>query len=252
MDTASVRRWLAADGLFAYLAPDGFLGYGWHGPTDKAIQVESAGRVGRDGQGTVGDRGLARLGHGGDPRGGRPGRPGHLADQGAGRVGPPGPQLDAAGAGAVAAIAGRGFRPGLRPAAARLADPDLRQRRAVHADRRDGKGSLERAGTAGSRPQAADSGSAGRARSGRAASPRCTPGCRWPRCGSRAGERRRRGQRRGPGRRLRRDALPARLLLESAARLPRPLSMQGPPREARFAASGDTPGPVTGRRTARR
>ncbi len=40
MDTASVRRWLASDGLFAYLAADGFLGYGWHGPTDKAIRVE--------------------------------------------------------------------------------------------------------------------------------------------------------------------------------------------------------------------
>ncbi len=40
MDVASVRRWLETDGLFAYLAPDGFLGYGWHGPTDKAIRVE--------------------------------------------------------------------------------------------------------------------------------------------------------------------------------------------------------------------
>jgi len=40
MDAASVRRWLADDGMFAYLAADGFLGYGWHGPTDKAIRVE--------------------------------------------------------------------------------------------------------------------------------------------------------------------------------------------------------------------
>jgi predicted acetyltransferase len=40
MDAASVRRWLADDGLFAYLAPDGLLAYGWHGGTDKAIRVQ--------------------------------------------------------------------------------------------------------------------------------------------------------------------------------------------------------------------
>lgn len=40
MDVASVRRWLAGNGLFAYLAQDGFLAYGWHGQTDKAIRVE--------------------------------------------------------------------------------------------------------------------------------------------------------------------------------------------------------------------
>lgn len=40
MDAATVRRWLSGAGLFAYLASDGFLAYGWHGPTDKAIGVE--------------------------------------------------------------------------------------------------------------------------------------------------------------------------------------------------------------------
>ena len=40
MDAVTVRRWLAGQGLFAYLAADGFLAYGWHGPTDKAIRVE--------------------------------------------------------------------------------------------------------------------------------------------------------------------------------------------------------------------
>lgn len=38
-DPASVRRWLADPGLFAYLAPDGFLGYGWHNGGDKEIMI---------------------------------------------------------------------------------------------------------------------------------------------------------------------------------------------------------------------
>ncbi len=44
-DPASVRRWLAEPGLFTYLAPDGFLGYGWHGGRDKEliIRVLAAG-----------------------------------------------------------------------------------------------------------------------------------------------------------------------------------------------------------------
>ena len=39
-DPASVRRWLGDPGLFSYLAPDGFLGYGWHGSGDKEIMIE--------------------------------------------------------------------------------------------------------------------------------------------------------------------------------------------------------------------
>jgi predicted acetyltransferase len=39
LDPASVRRWLASQDLFSYLAPDGFLGYGWHGGTDHEIMV---------------------------------------------------------------------------------------------------------------------------------------------------------------------------------------------------------------------
>ena len=38
-DPASVRRWLGDPGLFFYLAPDGFLGYGWHGGTNKEIMI---------------------------------------------------------------------------------------------------------------------------------------------------------------------------------------------------------------------
>jgi GNAT superfamily N-acetyltransferase len=38
-DPASVRRWLSDPGLFCYLAPDGFLGYGWHGGGDKEIMI---------------------------------------------------------------------------------------------------------------------------------------------------------------------------------------------------------------------
>jgi len=38
-DPASVRRWLCEPGLFAYLAPDGFLGYGWLGSSDEEILV---------------------------------------------------------------------------------------------------------------------------------------------------------------------------------------------------------------------
>ena len=38
-DLASVRRWLADPGLFFYLAPDGFLSYGWHGGTNKEIMI---------------------------------------------------------------------------------------------------------------------------------------------------------------------------------------------------------------------
>ena len=40
-DEASVRRWLADPGLFAYLARDGFLAYRWHGGTSKAILIEA-------------------------------------------------------------------------------------------------------------------------------------------------------------------------------------------------------------------
>ncbi len=40
-DRASVRRWLADPELFAYLADDGFLSYGWHGGTSKAILIEA-------------------------------------------------------------------------------------------------------------------------------------------------------------------------------------------------------------------
>ncbi|HEX9527599.1 MAG TPA: GNAT family N-acetyltransferase [Streptosporangiaceae bacterium] len=39
-DPASMRRWLGDPGLFSYLAPDGFLGYGWHGSGDKEIMIE--------------------------------------------------------------------------------------------------------------------------------------------------------------------------------------------------------------------
>jgi predicted acetyltransferase len=38
-DQASVRRWLAERGLFGYLAPDGFLGYGWHNDSNKEIMI---------------------------------------------------------------------------------------------------------------------------------------------------------------------------------------------------------------------
>ena len=40
-DVASVRRWLADTGLFAYVAGDGFLAYRWHGGSSKAILVEA-------------------------------------------------------------------------------------------------------------------------------------------------------------------------------------------------------------------
>jgi predicted acetyltransferase len=40
-DAATVRRWLADPEMFCYLADDGFLGYRWHGGTDKAILVEA-------------------------------------------------------------------------------------------------------------------------------------------------------------------------------------------------------------------
>jgi GNAT superfamily N-acetyltransferase len=39
-DPASVRRWLGDPGLFSYLAPDGFLGYRWHGGSDKEIMIQ--------------------------------------------------------------------------------------------------------------------------------------------------------------------------------------------------------------------
>ncbi len=39
LDPGSVRRWLAGPHLFSYLAPDGFLGYGWHGGSDHEIMV---------------------------------------------------------------------------------------------------------------------------------------------------------------------------------------------------------------------
>jgi predicted N-acetyltransferase YhbS len=39
-DPASVRRWLGDPGLFSYLAPDGFLGYGWHAGGDKEIMIQ--------------------------------------------------------------------------------------------------------------------------------------------------------------------------------------------------------------------
>jgi len=39
-DPASVRRWLGDPGFFSYLAPDGFLGYGWHGGGDKEIMIQ--------------------------------------------------------------------------------------------------------------------------------------------------------------------------------------------------------------------
>ena len=38
-DPASVRRWLGDPDLFGYLAPDGFLGYGWHGDRRHDIMV---------------------------------------------------------------------------------------------------------------------------------------------------------------------------------------------------------------------
>lgn len=37
-DAESLRRWLARPEVFAYLAPDGFLGYGWNG-TDQELMV---------------------------------------------------------------------------------------------------------------------------------------------------------------------------------------------------------------------
>jgi len=39
LDPESVRRWLASPHLFSYLAPGGFLGYGWHGGSDHEIMV---------------------------------------------------------------------------------------------------------------------------------------------------------------------------------------------------------------------
>jgi predicted N-acetyltransferase YhbS len=38
-DPASVRRWLGDPDLFFYLAPDGFLGYGWHDGGNKEIMI---------------------------------------------------------------------------------------------------------------------------------------------------------------------------------------------------------------------
>jgi len=38
-DSDSVRRWLADSDLFGYLAPDGFLAYGWHGSGHREIIV---------------------------------------------------------------------------------------------------------------------------------------------------------------------------------------------------------------------
>lgn len=40
-DQASVRRWLAEPDFFGYLAPDGFLRYGWHGRGSREIMIHS-------------------------------------------------------------------------------------------------------------------------------------------------------------------------------------------------------------------
>jgi predicted N-acetyltransferase YhbS len=40
VEPASTRRWLAEPDLFAYLADDGFLAYGWHGSSDRKIMVQ--------------------------------------------------------------------------------------------------------------------------------------------------------------------------------------------------------------------
>lgn len=40
-DVESVRRWLGDRSMFSYLAPDGFLAYGWHG-SDREIFVQQA------------------------------------------------------------------------------------------------------------------------------------------------------------------------------------------------------------------
>src|SRR5262249_37058657 len=38
-DAESVRRWLSQPDLFCYLAPDGFVGYGWRGDSAEEIMV---------------------------------------------------------------------------------------------------------------------------------------------------------------------------------------------------------------------
>jgi predicted acetyltransferase len=150
MDTASVRRWLAGAGLFAYLAADGFLAYGWHGPTDKAIRVEllqaGSAATARELWGIVASHAsVTEVIHA--------------------TVGPADPVawltrepdvsvrnehawmlrvLDP-----VAAIAGRGFGPGTSAGVTlRLADPGLPENAGEYTlSVRDGTGSLRRAGT---------------------------------------------------------------------------------------------------------
>lgn len=152
MDTASVRRWLDGDHLFAYLAADGFLGYGWHGPSDKAIRVEmlqaGSAETARDLWGIVASHAsVTQVIHAAvgpaDPIAWLTREPDVAIRNDHGwmlRV------LDP-----VAAIAGRGFPAGLSAhAVLRLADPVLPASAGQYTlTVRDGEGSLERGGTAG-------------------------------------------------------------------------------------------------------
>ena len=152
MDTASVRRWLASDGLFAYLAADGFLGYGWHGQTDKAIQVEilqaGSAATARELWGIVASHAsVTQVIHAAvgpaDPIAWLTREPDVSVRQDHSwmlRVIDP-----------VAAVSGRGFGAGTAVRARlRLADPDLPANAGQYTlTVRDGRGSLERDGTAG-------------------------------------------------------------------------------------------------------
>jgi predicted acetyltransferase len=42
-DAGSMRDWLASPSIFAYLAPDGFLSYGWHGDGEILVDLAVAG-----------------------------------------------------------------------------------------------------------------------------------------------------------------------------------------------------------------
>jgi predicted acetyltransferase len=152
MDTDNVRGWLSRAGVFAYLADDGFLAYGWHGATDKAIRVDllqaASPATARELWGIVASHSSVT-------------EVIHAA------VGPADPitwlttepdvsirnehgwmlrVLDP-----VAAIAGRGFPPGLRAQVSiRLSDPNLPGNAGQYTlSVRDGEGSLLREGTTG-------------------------------------------------------------------------------------------------------
>ena len=183
LDPASVRRWLAGPHLFSYLAPDGFLGYGWHGGSDHEIMVHvlAAGSAptARALWGIVASHAsVTRTVHAvvgpDDPIGWLTREPDvrlRLHKRWMLRV------LDPA-----AAISGRGF-----PAAAdarvvlRLADDQLPAGAGLHTlTVRDGEGSL----LPGPTERSADSPARSRSCSGRAGSPRCTGASRWRRSAS--------------------------------------------------------------------